>query len=103
MAAILNVRATVNGYSFAPEFRDALLKLFDSNIWRVHSATRISHKALSIRTQEYRAASLCKAFQELRQGGFALQSPWSLKHKHIEYLVRRWVCLKQTGGTIENK
>ena len=39
MAAILNVRAIVNGYGFGPEFRDALLKLFDENVSRVHSTT----------------------------------------------------------------
>jgi integrase len=103
MAAILNVRATVSGYGFAPEFRDALLQLFDTNISRVHSATRISNRTLSIKTQGYRATTLCKIFAELREGGFALQTPWSLKHKHVGYLVTRWVSEKQSGGTIENK
>jgi integrase len=103
MAAILNVRAIVNGYGFGPEFRDALLKLFDENVSRVHSTTRISNRALSIKTQEYRAAKLCKAFKELREGGFALQSPWSLKHKHVQHLVDTWIAAGQSGGTIENK
>ncbi|WP_180727343.1 phage integrase N-terminal domain-containing protein [Paraburkholderia largidicola] len=103
MAAILNVRAIVNGYRFGPEFRDALLKLFDENVSRVHSTTRISNRALSIKTQEYRAAKLCKAFKELREGGFALQSPWSLKHKHVQHLVDTWIAAGQSGGTIENK
>jgi integrase len=103
MAAILNVRAIVNGYGFGPEFRDALLKLFDENVSRVHSTTRISNRALSIKTQEYRAAKLCKAFKELRDGGFALQSPWSLKHKHVQHLVDTWIAAGQSGGTIENK
>jgi integrase len=103
MAAILNVRAIVNGYGFGPEFKDALLKLFDENVSRVHSTTRISNRALSIKTQEYRAAKLCKAFRELRDGGFALQTPWSLKHKHVRYLVNTWIAAGQSGGTIENK
>ncbi len=103
MAAILNVRAIVNGYGFGPEFKDALLKLFDENVSRVHSTTRISNRALSIKTQEYRAAKLCKAFKELRDGGFALQTPWSLKHKHVRYLVDTWIAAGQSGGTIENK
>ncbi|MEX3969865.1 helix-turn-helix domain-containing protein [Paraburkholderia caribensis] len=103
MAAILNVRAIVNGYGFGPEFKDALLKLFDENVSRVHSTTRISNRALSIKTQEYRAAKLCKAFRELRDGGFALQTPWSLKHKHVRYLVDTWIAAGQSGGTIENK
>lgn len=103
MAAILNVRAIVNGYGFGPEMKDALLKIFDANVSRVHSTTRISNRALSIKTQEYRAAKLCKAFKELREGGFALQTPWSLKHKHVQYLVKSWVAAGQSGGTIENK
>ncbi|AUT75452.1 Fis family transcriptional regulator [Paraburkholderia hospita] len=103
MPAILNVRAIVNGYGFGPEFRDALLKLFDENVSRVHSTTRISNRPLSIKTQEYRAAKLCKAFKELREGGFALQTPWSLKEKHVKFLVGAWIKAGQSGGTIENK
>jgi integrase len=103
MAAILNVRAIVNGYGLSPEFRDALLKLFDEHVASIHSTTRISSKALSIKTQERRATALCKSFVELREGGFALQTPWSLKAKHVGYLVRKWVAKGQSGGTIENK
>ncbi|WP_321944855.1 MULTISPECIES: integrase domain-containing protein [Burkholderia cepacia complex] len=103
MAAILNVRSVVGRYRLSPEFRDALLVLFDQHVAEIHSATRISKRALSIKTQEYRATAICKAFVELREGGFALQTPWSLKTKHVEYLVDRWVKDKQSGGTIENK
>ncbi|SDR54454.1 regulatory protein, Fis family [Paraburkholderia fungorum] len=103
MAAILNVRAIVSGYGLSPELRDALLKLFDEHVASIHSATRISSKALSIKTQERRATALCKFFVELREGGFALQTPWSLKAKHVDYLVRGWVAKGQSGGTIENK
>ncbi|VWC46866.1 Fis family transcriptional regulator [Burkholderia lata] len=103
MAAILNVRSVVGRYRLAPEFRDALLVLFDQHVAEIHSTTRISKRALSIKTQEYRATAICKAFVELREGGFALQTPWSLKTKHVEYLVDRWVKDEQSGGTIENK
>ncbi|WP_334033617.1 helix-turn-helix domain-containing protein [Burkholderia gladioli] len=103
MAAILNVRAIVGRYRLSPELRDALLVLFSEHVAEIHSTTRISMRALSIKTQEYRAMAICKAFVELREGGFALQTPWSLKAKHIEYLVERWVEDKQSGGTIENK
>jgi integrase len=103
MAAILNVRAIVNGYALSPEFRDAMLRLFDAHVAEIHSVTRISSKALSIKTQERRATALCKSFVELREGGFALQTPWSLKGKHVEHLVQTWVKKKQSGGTIENK
>ncbi len=35
--------------------------------------------------------------------GFALQSPYSLKQKHLQSLVDLWVGKKQSAGTIENK
>ncbi|MGG2041483.1 integrase domain-containing protein [Burkholderia gladioli] len=103
MAAILSVRAVVGRYRLLPELRDALLVLFDQHVAEIHSTTRISKRALSIKTQEYRATSICKAFVELREGGFAVQTPWSLRTKHVEYLVGRWVKDGQSGGTIENK
>nr|WP_322789494.1 integrase domain-containing protein [Paraburkholderia megapolitana] len=60
-------------------------------------------KSLSALTQERRTGALCKAFVELRRGGFEIQSPWSLKEKHVRWLVQHWVSLGQGGGTIENK
>ncbi|MGQ7932215.1 integrase domain-containing protein [Paraburkholderia sp. D1E] len=103
MAAVLNVRAVVKSYGLPPEFTDALLRLFDNHVNEVHSRTRISAKSLSVKTQERRTTAICKSFVELRQHGFALQTPWSLKQKHVEFLVRHWVALGQRGGTIENK
>lgn len=103
MPAILNVRAVVSSYRFKPEFRDALLQLFDGHVAEIHSTSRISNKALSIKTQERRATALCKAFMELREHGYALQTPWALKDKHIRFLVTHWVSCKQSGGTVENK
>ena len=72
MAAILNVRAVVGRYRLSPEFRDALLVLFDPHVAEIPSTTRISKRALSIKTQEYRATAICKAFVELREGDPAL-------------------------------
>ncbi|MFL9876490.1 integrase domain-containing protein [Paraburkholderia megapolitana] len=103
MALILNVRALVRGYGLPPELTDALLCLLDEHVNEVHSQTRISTKSLSALTQERRTGAICKAFVELREGGFAIQSPWSLKRKHVAWLVQRWVSLGQGGGTIENK
>jgi integrase len=103
MAAILNVRATVRRYGLPPSFEQQLLRLLDEHVNEIHSKTRISKSALSVKTQERRTTALCKSFVELREGGFALQSPWSLSRKHIEYLVKRWVGEGQSGGTIENK
>lgn len=103
MALILNVRALVRGYGLPPQLTDALLRLFDEHVNEVHSQTRISTKSLSALTQEARTGAICKVFVELRAGGFAIQSPWSLKEKHVRWLVQRWVSLGQSGGRIENK
>lgn len=103
MAVILNVRAVVRGYRLTPTIAQALIELFDEHVATVHSRTRISAKALSIKTQEHRVRAICGALVELREGGFALASPWNLRRKHVEWLIRRWVDAKQSGGTIENK
>ncbi|PVX85805.1 integrase domain-containing protein [Paraburkholderia unamae] len=103
MAAILNVRVVVRGYRLTPTVSEALIRLLDEKVSSVHSRTRISGRALSIKTQEYRVRAICAALVELREGGFALESPWSVRRKHIEWLVQHWVRAKQTGGTIENK
>jgi integrase len=103
MAAILNVRATVNAYRLKPDFADEMIKLLDTHVAEIHSTGRVSRTVLSIKTQEQRARALCKAFVELRKHGFALRTPYSLKKKHIEYLVKLWVSQGISGGRIENK
>lgn len=54
-------------------------------------------------TQERRLYTICRSLCEIREAGFKLESPYSLRRKHLECLVRTWVRLGQTGGTIENK
>jgi integrase len=103
MSAILNVRAVLRGYRLPADFKAMLEELLVRNVNRVHSRTRVSAKPLSIKTQKYRTMAICKSFEELRQNGFALQSPYSLKQKHVRFLVEFWVRAKLTGGTIENK
>src|SRR6516164_2384690 len=103
MSAILNVRAVLRDYRLPSDFKAALEELLVRNVNRVHSRTRVSARPLSIKTQKYRTMAICKSFEELRQNGYALQSPYSLKQKHVRFLVEFWVAAKLTGGTIENK
>ncbi|MFM0007364.1 integrase domain-containing protein [Paraburkholderia dipogonis] len=103
MSAILNVRAVLREYRLPADFKAALEGLLTTNVNRVHSRTRISSKPLSIKTQSFRTMAICRSFEELRQNGYALQSPYSLKQKHVQFLVDFWVKQKLTGGTIENK
>ena len=99
----MNVRALLSDYRLPADFKRELEVLFLDNANRVHSRTRLSSKALSVKTQGYRLQKLCRSFVELRENGFALQSPWSFKEKHTRFLVNLWVGKKQSAGTIENK
>jgi integrase len=103
MEVAVNVRTLLGDYRLPVDFKRELEVLFRENVNRVHSRTRLSSKSLSVKTQGYRLQKLCRSFVELRENGFALQSPWSLKQKHIRFLVDLWVGKKQSGGTIENK
>ncbi|MFP3787323.1 phage integrase N-terminal domain-containing protein, partial [Burkholderia sp. SIMBA_024] len=51
----------------------------------------------------YRTQQICRSFEELRQNGYALQSPYALKQKHIQVLVDLWIKAGLSGGSIENK
>ncbi|MFM0027478.1 integrase domain-containing protein [Paraburkholderia madseniana] len=103
MSAILNVRAVLRDYRLPSDFKGALEELFMKNVDRVQSRTRVSANPLSIKTQKFRTMAICKSFEELRQNGYALQSPYALKQKHIRFLVDFWIKSKLSGGTIENK
>jgi hypothetical protein len=103
MSAILNVRAVLRDYGLPPDFRAVLENLFLENVEKVHSRTRISAKPLSIKTQMYRTQQICRSFEELRKNGYALQSPYALKQKHVKFLVDLWIKSGLSGGTIENK
>jgi integrase len=103
MAVTVNVRALLSNYKLSADFKSKLGVLFLENVDRVHSRTRVSTKKLSVKTQGYRLQKLCHSFVELREIGFALQSPWAIKQKHMESLVQLWVRKRQSAGTIENK
>jgi hypothetical protein len=103
MAVTVNVRSLLSDYRLPADFKSALGVLFVENVDRVHSRTRVSTKKLSVQTQGYRLQKLCHSFVELREIGFALRSPYSVKEKHVRALVELWVRKKQSAGTIENK
>jgi integrase len=103
MSAILNVRAVLRDYRLPPDFKGVLENLFLENVEKVHSRTRVSAKPLSIKTQMYRTQQICRSFEELRKNGYALQSPYALKQKHVKFLVDLWIKSGLSGGTIENK
>jgi integrase len=103
MAVTVNVRSLLSDYRLPAKFKSELNVLFLDNADRIHSRTRVSTKKLSVDTQGYRLQKLCHSFVELREIGYALQSPWAIKEKHVRALVELWVQKKQSAGTIENK
>jgi integrase len=103
MSVTVNVRSVLRDYRLPADFKAELERLFQDNVDRVHSRTRVTSKPLSMKTQLYRIQKICRSFVELREHGYALQSPYSLKQKHVQALVDLWVKNKLSGGTIENK
>jgi hypothetical protein len=84
--------------------REELQKLFEKNLAQALRKNRQGSGVIALRTQERRLVSLIAGFEELRAGGFALETPWNIGQKHIVYLVKLWVCEKcQAPGTVENK
>lgn len=101
--AVFNVRALLAKYDLPSRMRAELEVALMDNLRKILSQTRVSLKAASLKTQERRMYTICRSIVELREQGFMLESPHSLRHKHVQALVDRWVEEGQTGGTIENK
>jgi Integrase len=54
----------------------------------------------SNKTSESPIQILVTGFKELRAGGYALTSPWSVREKHIRYLMHLWVDKSGQGPTV---
>nr|WP_315591840.1 integrase domain-containing protein [uncultured Cupriavidus sp.] len=101
--AVFNVRGLLAKYDLPTRMTSELEVVLTDNLRKILSQTRVSLKSASLKTQERRMYTVCRSFVELRERGFMLESPYSLRHKHVQALVDRWVEQGQTGGTIENK
>lgn len=101
--AVFDVRGLLGKYDLPIRMRSELERLLSDNLKRILSQTRVSLKSASLKTQERRMYTVCRSLMELREQGFKLESPYSLRHKHVSALVDRWIVAGQTGGTIENK
>lgn len=60
-------------------------------------------RVLSHQTKELRIERLKLCFRELREMGYKLDDPRSLKPKHIEALVEKWEEDRQSASSIQNK
>lgn len=101
--AVFNVRGMLAKYDLPTRMKAELETVLAENLRKVLSETRKSLKCASLKTQERRMYTVCRSLVELRKMGLMIESPYSLRHKHVQALVDRWIGEGQTGGTIENK
>src|SRR5260370_39292036 len=102
-AAIFDVGGLVRGYNLPARMKGEIEAAAVGNVKKILSKTRISNKGASIKTQERRMYTVCRSFVELREAKYAIESPHSLRDKHVRCLIDLWVSQGQTGTTIENK
>ncbi|NOV27761.1 MULTISPECIES: integrase domain-containing protein [Cupriavidus] len=102
-AAVFDIRGLLNRYGLPTRMKAELEQVLVDNLKKILSQTRVSLKSASIKTQERRMYTVCRSLVELRELGFMIESPYSLRHKHVQALVDRWVSGAQSAGTIENK
>lgn len=57
----------------------------------------------SFSTKAERKKILVQSAIQLKEGGYKLANPNSLKPKHVEYLIERWKSEKLSTGTIKNR
>lgn len=103
MAVILNVEVELSGVDLPVRFKSDLVNIFRAHANQIQAKGRVSRKPLSIKTQRSRIQSVSRIFRELREDGYMLTSPYSLKEKHIAHLVERWIAAEKATGTIENE
>nr|WP_315595581.1 helix-turn-helix domain-containing protein [uncultured Cupriavidus sp.] len=101
--AVFNITELLAKYDLPTRMKAELAAVLAENLRKVLSETRKSLKHSSLKTQERRMYTICRSFVELREQKLMIESPYSLRHKHIQTLVDRWIEEGQTGGTIENK
>ena len=84
--------------------KSELAELFNKNLNIAQSKTRRTNSTLSVKTQRLRCLNIVKAIEDIYcVGKFEITSLYTLKEKHINFLVDHWVEKKQLRGTIENK
>ncbi len=92
MIKTINLRRVLDQYNLPERFKAELAVLAAEHLHLPHSGTRVSGRALSQMSQRQRLQALAAMFVELRRvGGMAVTSPYSIRQKHIRWLVRHWV------------
>lgn len=106
MAVIYQFEPLVSAARLGNQIKTELNDVFKRNLRFAISHRRevTGHDIISFKTQELRCWNLLASLEELiNVGKYDIHSIYSLKEKHIEWLIAHWVEKKLTYGTIANK
>ncbi|MFM0156757.1 hypothetical protein PQR05_19175 [Paraburkholderia sediminicola] len=98
MQAVYDYRYVITCSSLPVVFKREFRKLVRNKIDSSLDARTGRRYAVPAEAQCRRIAVLLEGFRVLRAGGFASESPWNLRAKHLRYLRAHW----STEGLPEN-
>jgi integrase len=106
MAVVYQFESQVSAAGLSKQIKTELNDVFRRNLRYAISHRRevTGHEIISVKTQEIRCWNLLSSLEELiKVGKYEIHSIYSLKEKHIEWFISRWIEKKLTYGTIANK
>lgn len=106
MAVVFQFESLVSAARLGKQIKTELNDVFKRNLRFAISHRRevTGHEIISFKTQELRCWNLLASLEELiNVGRYDIHSIYSLKEKHIEWLIAHWVEKKLKYGTIANK
>ncbi|MBU1690661.1 MAG: integrase domain-containing protein [Gammaproteobacteria bacterium] len=84
-------------------FRAELGRIVDAHNDKVYSKQKVVVRDCSRKTREDRKNEIFRAFADLRQMGFPLQSPLNFKNRHLQELTSFWQAKKLSPRTINTR
>jgi integrase len=106
MAVVFQFESQVSAAGLSNQIKTELNDVFRRNLRYAISHRRevTGHEIISVKTQELRCWNLLSSLEELiKVGRYEIHSIYSIKEKHIEWFITRWIEKKLTYGTIANK
>lgn len=106
MAVVFQFESQVSAAGLSNQIKTELNDVFRRNLRYAISHRRevTGHEIISVKTQELRCWNLLSSLEELiKVGRYEIHSIYSIKEKHIEWFISRWIEKKLTYGTIANK
>lgn len=106
MAVVYQFESQVSAAGLPNQIKTELNDVFKRNLRYAISHRRdvTGHEIISVKTQEIRCWNLLSSLEELiKVGRYEIHSIYSLKEKHIDWFITRWIEKKLTYGTIANK